>query len=140
MRFRIFVLVAFVFFGCFTACRDLSEPGGGIENSSVERAFEQRQRDVQVMGEGVVSRILSDDRSGSPHQRFVVRLSSGQTVLIQHNIDLAPRIAQLKEGDTVSFYGEYIWNEQGGLIHWTHDDPAGRHVAGWVKHKGRTYQ
>src|SRR5687768_5994502 len=140
MRFRIFVLIAFVLFGCFTACSDLGKPSGGLESSSVERAFEQRQRDIQVEGEGVVSRILSDDKSGPPHQRFVVRLSSGQTVLIQHNIELAPRIAELNEGDTVSFYGEYVWNEQGGLVHWTHHDPAGRHVAGWLKHNGRRYQ
>ena len=36
-----------------------------------------------------------------------------------------PRIADVKVGDTVSFFGEYVWNEQGGLIHWTHHDPAG---------------
>src|SRR5688500_5806142 len=117
----------------------------GCDNSrqpetSIDRAFQQRARDVQVQGEGVVTRILSDDRAGSPHQRFIVRLQSGRTVLIQHNIELAPRIEGLKEGDSVAFFGEYIWNTQGGLIHWTHHDPAGRHVAGWLKHNGRTYQ
>ncbi len=137
MRIRIFVLIALLGAGSFTACRQLSEPGGG---SSVERAFEQRDRDVQVQGEGVVTRILTDDTKGSPHQRFIVRLASGRTVLIQHNIELAPRVAELKEGDTVAFFGEYIWNDQGGLVHWTHHDPAGRHVAGWVKHNGRTFQ
>jgi hypothetical protein len=106
----------------------------------IARAFEQRKRDVAVEGEGTVSRILSDDNAGSRHQRFVVRLASGQTVLIQHNIDLAPRIENLNIGDTVSFSGEYIWNEQGGLIHWTHHDPAGRHKGGWIKHRGQTYE
>jgi hypothetical protein len=106
----------------------------------IARAFEQRQRDVAVEGEGTVSRILSDDNAGSRHQRFVVRLASGQTVLIQHNIDLAPRIENLNMGDIVSFSGEYIWSEQGGLIHWTHHDPAGRHQGGWIKHSARTYE
>ena len=32
------------------------------------------------------------------------------------------------------------WNEQGGIIHWTHHDPDGRHLPGWIKHNGRTYQ
>src|SRR5687768_15034096 len=100
----------------------------------IARAFELRQRDVAVEGEGTVSRILSDDNAGSRHQRFVVRLVSGQTVLIQHNIDLAPRIENLNIGDDLSFSGEYIWNEQGGLIHWTHHDPTGRHKGGWIKH------
>src|SRR5687768_9120049 len=105
--------------------------GLGQPETSVDRAFQQRARDVQVQGEGVVTRILTDDTKGSPHQRFIVRLASGRTVLIQHNIELAPRIDDLKEGDPVSFFGEYIWNEQGGIMHWTHHDPAGKHIAGW---------
>ena len=105
----------------------------------IARAFEQRQRDVAVEGEGTVSRILSDDNAGSRHQRFVVRLASGQTVLIQHNFDLAPRIENLTVGDEVSFSGEYIWNEQGGLIHWTHHDPARKHKGGWIKHGDKLF-
>ena len=118
------------------ACGQISQSGDG----QVEQAFKTKATDVQVAGEGLILRTLSDDRSGSPHQRFILRLASGQTVLIQHNIDVAPRINDLKTGDAVSFYGEYIWNDQGGLIHWTHHDPAGRHTGGWVKHNGRTYQ
>lgn len=77
---------------------------------------------------------------GSQHQRFIVELSSGQTLLIAHNIDIAPRINSLQVGDSVRFYGEYEWNPQGGIIHWTHHDPNGYHVGGWIKHNGRTYQ
>jgi hypothetical protein len=119
-------------------------PGEGSTDGdtydSLTKAYQNRVSDVQVRGEGVVNRILSDDNQGSRHQRFIVRLGSGHTVLIQHNIDLAPRIADIKEGDAVSFFGEYIWNEQGGLIHWTHHDPAARHVGGWVKHNDTTYE
>ena len=121
-------------------CSSVETPPSRVGSSTIERAFEERARDVQVEGEGSVTRILSDDKQGSRHQRFIVRLSSGRTVLIQHNIDLAPRIEDLKVGDPVSFYGEYVWNEQGGLIHWTHHDPAGHHVAGWLRHKEQLYQ
>jgi hypothetical protein len=31
-------------------------------------------------------------------------------------------------------------NSQGGVIHWTHNDPQGRHTAGWLEHNGRRYQ
>jgi len=56
----------------------------------------------QVRGIGTATRILSDDNDGSRHQRFILRLASGQTVLIAHNIDLAPRISSLSTGDTES--------------------------------------
>ena len=103
-------------------------------------AWEQRRSDVQVRGAGTVERILPDDRDGSRHQRFVLRLASGQTILVAHNIDLAPRIDALRAGDAVEFHGEYEWNAKGGVVHWTHHDPAGRHVDGWLRHDGRIYQ
>ena len=106
----------------------------------ISRAFADGRSNVQVEAEGRVSRVLQDDNEGSKHQRFVVQLDSGHTVLIAHNIDLAPRIAGLREGDGVSFYGEYEWNDKGGVIHWTHADPHGQHPAGWIRHNGRIYQ
>ena len=115
----------------------VSSPGAG---DALQNAYTHRQSDVQVQGKGVVSRILGDDLDGSRHQRFILRLASGQTLMVAHNIDLAPRIERLKTGDTVEFYGEYEWNDKGGVIHWTHHDPAGRHTGGWLKHGGRTYQ
>jgi len=94
----------------------------------------------QVRGSGRVTRVLSDDNDGSRHQRFIVEVAPGRTVLIAHNIDLAPRVPSISVGDTVSFYGEYEWNDRGGVIHWTHHDPRGSHVGGWIEHKGRRYE
>jgi len=109
-------------------------------DSALLEAYSKRQSDVQVQGEGVVTKILRDDLQGSRHQRFILELAGGQTVLIAHNIDLAPRISELERGDTVAFHGEYEWNPKGGVIHWTHHDPAGRHIDGWLKHAGKTYR
>lgn len=106
----------------------------------LRRAFEQRTSDLQVEGRGVVKRILPDDNNGRRHQRFILQLGSGQTLLIAHNVDLAPRIPGLRKGDRVAFRGEYDWNPEGGVIHWTHHDPGGRHPGGWLKHKGKTYR
>jgi len=109
-------------------------------NQVITDAYQNRLSDIQVSGSGKVSRILRDDNEGSRHQRFILRLSSGQTLLIAHNIDLAPKINTLQKGDVVQFYGEYEWNSKGGVVHWTHHDPGGRHVGGWLKHDGRRYE
>ena len=109
-------------------------------DSTLQKAFEERQSNLQVEGEGVVAKLLPDDRKGTRHQRFIIKLGSGQTVLVAHNIDLAPRIDRLRAGDKVAFYGEYEWNVKGGVIHWTHHDPDSRHIGGWLKHEGKTFQ
>ena len=109
-------------------------------NAAIMRAFTNRARDIRVDGSGSVSRVLPDDNQGGRHQRFLVLLPTGQSVLIVHNIDIAPRVENLRVGDEVEFEGEYVWNLQGGLVHWTHHDPSSRHRPGWVKHAGRVYQ
>ncbi|KAB2888778.1 MAG: DUF3465 domain-containing protein [Desulfobulbaceae bacterium] len=106
----------------------------------LQKAFDEKLSNLQVEGRGVVTMLLPDDNKGSRHQRFVLRLASGQTLLVAHNIDLAPRIDSLAIGDEVAFSGEYEWNSKGGVLHWTHRDPDGRHAAGWLRHRDRTYQ
>ena len=115
--------------------QESSRPGADVQATSTN--FRDGQ---QASGAGTVIRILSDDNDGSRHQRFIIRLPGGRTLLIAHNIDLAPRISGIREGDTVEFYGEYASNSKGGVIHWTHHDPQGRHPGGWLRHQGRTYQ
>ena len=126
-----------------TASRDSATRSTGAvgrDAGRLEEAFDRQQSNVQVQAAGEVVRTLADDNDGSRHQRIIVRLPSGQTVLIAHNIDLAPRIDGLRRGDRVAFFGEYEWNPQGGVVHWTHRDPAGQHVAGWLEVAGRRYQ
>ncbi len=116
------------------------EPSHAAEKTAVASAFETHERNVSVEDHGTVVAILPDDDQGSRHQRFLVRVASGTTVLIAHNIDLAPRVEPLHRGDSISFRGEYIWNEKGGIVHWTHRDPSGRHAAGWLSLNGTVFQ
>ncbi len=120
------------------ASQSQAAPDGRTD--ALRSAISEHKSGIQVAGEGRVTKLLADDNKGSRHQRFILTLPSGQTLLIAHNIDLAPRIDSLETGDTVEFYGVYEWNVQGGVIHWTHGDPAGRHEAGWLKHAGSTYR
>jgi hypothetical protein len=141
-------IAAYAGFSEYRDSRSNNEPSvtAGHETSArgsdaiLARAFENQTGKLQVAGTGTVSKILKDDNDGRRHQKFVLRLESGQTLLVAHNIDLAPRIDSLREGDAVEFNGQYDWNPKGGVIHWTHLDPTGRHVAGWIRHNGKTYQ
>jgi hypothetical protein len=114
-------------------------PGPGADQI-LQQAFAARRSNIQVEGSGTVTALLRDDTKGSRHQKFILELSSGQTLLVAHNIDLAPRLDNLQRGDTVAFCGEYEWNAKGGVLHWTHRDPAGRHPGGWLRHRGQFYQ
>lgn len=104
------------------------------------QAFKSHRSNFQAHVQAKVIKLLADDNNGSRHQRFIVKLTSGQTLMVAHNIDLAPRLNTLREGDSIELYGEYEWSEKGGTLHWTHRDPGRRHVDGWLKHNGKLYQ
>ena len=138
----IFVLLAVLIIVSFME-RNYFRSGGSPspgDNARIVAAFENRQSNLQVEGSGLVEKLLKDDVEGSRHQRIIVSISENQTVLIAHNIDLAPRVENISRGDRLDFYGEYEWNDKGGVIHWTHHDPANRHVDGWLRHQGKLYQ
>lgn len=119
--------------------RGATESRGAAAADRILQAFDNGESDLWIEANGTVQRVLSDDSEGSRHQRFIVRLPNDHTILIAHNIDLAQRVP-LAMGDPVSFYGEYEWNDRGGVVHWTHHDPQNRRDGGWVRHKGTTYR
>ncbi|MCL2883182.1 MAG: DUF3465 domain-containing protein [Coriobacteriia bacterium] len=127
-----------------TNAPSVSDATSGADPSNsdavIKNLYDQQKSNVQVSGSGTVVRLLADDTEGSRHQRFILQLASGQTLLVAHNISIAPRLDGLAVGDTVSFYGEYIYSAEGGTIHWTHHDPQGAHVAGWLEYNGKRYQ
>ena len=106
----------------------------------INKAYADKKSDIQVRGSGSVIKVLKDDTKGHKHQKFILRLETGISILIAHNIDLAPRIKGIKKGDIIEFYGEYEYNNKGGVVHWTHHDPNHRHKDGWLKYKGKIYQ
>lgn len=109
----------------------------------MQQRYKKADTDTWIEDSGVVIRLLSDDREGSQHQRFVVRIGGGQTLLIAHNIELAERVP-LGIGDRISFRGVYEFNDEGGLVHWTHHDPYAlpqdrQKNGGYVKFRSRRY-
>lgn len=102
-------------------------------------AHARQLSDVLVESEGRVVLVMPDDTRGARHQHLLVEVAGDFTVKLAHNIDLATRVPAVV-GETVAFRGVYEFNDKGGVVHWTHHDPDGKHPGGWIKHRGRTYE
>jgi Protein of unknown function (DUF3465) len=122
------------------ALKAISSEGADKSDEILARAFSNRLSNMKVSGRGIVAKVLPDDNFGNRHQRFIIKLASGQTLLVAHNIDIASRVTGLRAGDEIRFLGEYEWNDQGGVIHNTHRDPGGRHIGGWIEYAGKRYE
>lgn len=105
----------------------------------MKRALGKHDSDTWVEGSGFVVRLLTDDRDGGSHQRFVLNIGNGQTLLVAHNIELAERVP-LGIGDRVRFRGVYEWSELGGTLHWTHHDPLGDEDGGFIDYRRKIYR
>ena len=107
---------------------------------AAQRAFERRVSGIVLTVPGEVERLLDDDNLAPRHQRFIIRTALGQTLLVSHNLELAPRVP-VRLGDQLTVRGEYEWNDKGGLLHETHWRPRGR-WSGWVRleRTGRIYR
>lgn len=110
-----------------------------ISQSDVRSLYDAQRSGIMVSTVAHVTRILKDDNDGSRHQRFLIETPDGLSLLVAHNIDLAPRVP-LAENDRVSIYGQYEWNKKGGVLHWTHHDPNKRHPGGWIMYQGKKYE
>ena len=97
-----------------------------------EQAFRRQIRRVWLETSGQVKTLLRDDNEEPRHQRFILELPYGHTLLITRNLDQGKRIP-LNVGDNVRVRGEYKWDVRGGLIHWTHYDTDEPGNGGWIE-------
>jgi hypothetical protein len=143
MRWNFAYHLAFFFFAFWTpgeSCAQKTINADLTPVSVLRAAYQNHTSSILVTQVGTIISILPDDNSGNRHQRMIVRLSNGQTLLIAHNIDLAPRIPNPAKGARLTFHGEYEWNAKGGVIHWTHCNPGGAHANGWLEYSGKRYE
>lgn len=119
-----------------------SEPQKSTHQSNasqiVSEAFQQQKSKLWVEIEAPVIKLLPDDNKGSRHQRFILRINAQHTILVAHNIDLAPRVP-LNVDDVIQLRGRYEYNQKGGVLHWTHADPNHKIAGGWIRHRGKKY-
>jgi hypothetical protein len=108
--------------------------------SDIQGYYEDEVSEQQILVRGSITRILADDTEGSRHQRFIIKLENNQTLLVAHNIDIGRRVADIAVSGVVYIFGQYEWNDEGGIIHWTHVDPDGDHIDGYIIFNGVKYQ
>jgi len=138
--------IALTLFGCSIA--DVTSTEGTPDDadkaltplSVFADAFSTNKSNIQVLQKGEIITLLADDTDGDRHQRMIVRLANNQTLLIAHNIDIGARVPAPVKGNELRFYGVYEWNSEGGVVHWTHKDPSGDHVDGWLEYDGKRYE
>lgn len=112
---------------------------GNEDDSEIVRAVVNRRRVDFVEGRGmVVIRTLADDTNGLRHQKWVVQLSNGSSMMAVYNLDMCERVA-LKVGDHVAMGGQFVWTNQGALLHWLHYDPRKTRPDGYVEVNGKVY-
>jgi hypothetical protein len=146
--FKLFLCFAVGAIG-FSGCSRQNDGNGGMaptrntfapaEQADVISAQDNHLQKVEVTVTAPIKKVLPDDTKGLPHERFLLLLANGSTVLIAHDTAMAPRVP-LNAGDNVTIHGEYIWNERGGVIHWTHHSDNGRHEGGYIDYQGQRYQ
>jgi len=126
------IVVGLVVYQYYYADNEAVDAGLQTGSHAVEQAFAAQRSGLWLETSGRVIRVLKDDNEGARHQKFVLELDDGHSVLVAHNIDLARRIPA-REGLSLTVRGRYEWNERGGVIHWTHHDPDGREQGGWIE-------
>ena len=100
---------------------------------TAETAFARKMHNVPLTAIGKVIKILPDDTDATPHQKFVLELHAGHTVLVANSLLRAYRVP-VKIGDRVEVHGTYVWNRYGGLVHNTHHYSDKECVGSYCEH------
>jgi hypothetical protein len=117
-------------------------PPGAVEATDDHEIIQAQTSNLvnaEVTGRAVVKKLLRDDVVAPRHQKFLLELTNGTTILVAHNTDVAPQVP-IQEGDQLVIHGSFIYNTKGGLIHWTHHSNSPRHQGGYIDFNGARYQ
>ena len=112
------------------------------DDAAVCDAYQAGRSHVEVVAQGTITRVLGVAQGRtSPHEGFLMRLDSAcrVTVRVEANADFTGTFP-IAPGDRAVVKGEYEFYPIGGVIHWTHRDPRGRHEGGFVQVRGQTYE
>jgi hypothetical protein len=120
--------------------------GGGVtekpDNAHVCALYASGTSDAEVVAQGTVLGVLGTHNGPSgEHEGFLLKLTQQCDLMlrVETNVDITGPVP-LRAGETVTVKGQFEDDPGGGVIHWTHRDPSGRHVAGYVLAGGKYYE
>ena len=127
---RTAILAAFYLAGCQASTSSVAD---------AQRACSSGTSHVEIHVAGKIARYLGTRNSESgEHEGFLVTpRGSSAHLLIEDNVNITGFIP-MRNGDSVELQGQYECND--GVVHWTHHDPSGRHIMGYVVVNGRRFQ
>lgn len=111
------------------------------DDAAVCSAYDAGRSHAEVVADGTIDRVLGVQAGRvSPHEGFLLRLGSGCDLIVrvEVNTDFTGEFP-LHTGEHVLVKGEYEYYSRGGVIHWTHRDPRGRHENGYIQAGGTLY-
>ena len=139
---KIFILLSFFVFVAppiFSAqIPDCKDRRGNIVSPSIDQLRQTMNARVdrpQVFVSGVVERMLPEDKSGRPHQKYMLN-ASGIKLQVVSNLEFGR--VPVKPGDSIQVCGEFL-KVGSGMVHWTHFDPHGGHPDGFSILNGTVY-
>ncbi len=131
------LLLGLILAGCTAA------PSANDGNAAVFDAWRAQRSHIEVTARGVIARDLGT-RAGvsAAHEGFLLHLAGasgrGLTVRVEANVDFTGPMP-IAAGESVIVRGEYEFDARGGVIHWTHRDPRGRHPGGYIEIQNKRY-
>ncbi len=135
--------------GCFSSESDPLNDMYSDGNSEMEKLLDEvdriaflfkQQRGGKVVNSiGRIVKVLDQAKNPST-QLILLRLNSGQKLLVQHNLEKSQPISGLKAGEVLEFKGLYKWNNKGGLILNTFESVDNPKQSGYLKYQDIIYQ
>jgi hypothetical protein len=100
--------------------------------------FKRHQSAQWVTLSGVIQRRLNDTYGRFQHQRFILGCAKGLHVLVVNDVSVGQRVPIVARS-RITVRGQYVWDSQGGLVHFTHHADGGE-TSGWILFGSHIYQ
>jgi hypothetical protein len=109
------------------------------DDADLVRAVTDQKRLSYIQAAGLtVDTLMPDDTQGAKHQKFFVKTSRGQRVLLVYQLDCGHERVPVKVGDKVGVGGEFIY-DRGALVHWLHSSSRKTRPDGYIEHNHLRY-